>query len=249
MPSGQSSALTDALISGIAKGSKAYKLIGSYVTSPLNWAVVTGKSSPFNSVPDLKNTTIGISRPGSGSQTMAFVMALQQGWSPTALKFQANNDIKGLIDSVNTGSTSAFMWEWFTTKPWLDSGEVRFIGSVPTPWPSWLIAAHPSPERASKDAVRAFLNTLTGYVTRFDSDESRNSANVSFIQKTWGYPEADVKEWMNTVKYTNDCTTIPSVVLSEVLRILSTAGFITPPEGDAEFIKKVFVDTEVAHII
>lgn len=75
---------------------------------------------------------------------MAFVMALQQGWSPTALRFQGtwssatghtlskyatpvNNDIKGLIDSVNDGSTSAFMWEWFTTKPWLDSGEVRFV--------------------------------------------------------------------------------------------------------------------------
>jgi len=34
---GHFSALTDALISGIAKGSKAYKLVGSYVTSPLNW--------------------------------------------------------------------------------------------------------------------------------------------------------------------------------------------------------------------
>jgi len=79
---------------------------------------------------------------------MAFVMALQQGWSPTTLKFQGarsplpispvpkystmpvNNDIKGLIDSVNDGSTSAFMWEWFTTKPWLDSGEVRFVGTL-----------------------------------------------------------------------------------------------------------------------
>jgi hypothetical protein len=38
-----------------------------------------------------------------------------------------NNDIKGLLDSVNDRSTSAFMWEWFTTKPWLDSGEVRFV--------------------------------------------------------------------------------------------------------------------------
>ena len=38
-----------------------------------------------------------------------------------------NDNIKGLIDSVNDGSTSAFMWEWFTTKPWLDSGEVRFV--------------------------------------------------------------------------------------------------------------------------
>ena len=31
------SALTDPLISGIAKGSKAYKLIGSFVSTPLNW--------------------------------------------------------------------------------------------------------------------------------------------------------------------------------------------------------------------
>jgi len=242
-------ALTDALISGIAKGSQSYKLVGSYVTSPLNWAVVTGRSSSFQSIADLKDTTMGISRYGSGSQTMAFVMALQQGWSPAALNFQVNNDIKGLIDSVNDSSTSAFMWEWFTTKPWLDSGEVRFIGSVPTPWPSWLIAAHPSPERAPKEAVRSFLSSLTGYVTKFDSQESRDSTNVPFIQKTWGYPEADIKEWMSTVKYTNDCTTIPSTVLSEVLRILSTAGFITSPEGAAEDIYEIFVDTDVARIV
>ncbi|KAF9644889.1 periplasmic binding protein-like II [Thelephora ganbajun] len=242
-------ALTDALISGIAKGSKAYKLVGSYVTSPLNWAVVTGKSSPFNSIADLIDTTIGISRHGSGSQTMAFVMALQQGWSPTTLKFQVNNDIKGLINSVNDSSTSAFMWEWFTTKPWLDSGEVRFVGSIPTPWPSWLIAAHPSPKRAPKEAVRGFLNSLTGYVTKFDSQDSRESTNVSFIQKTWGCPEADIKEWMSTVKYTNDCATISSAVLSEVLRILSTAGFIASPEGATKVVQSIFVDTEVARII
>ena len=32
------SALTDALIAGIANGSKAYKLVGSYVATPLNWS-------------------------------------------------------------------------------------------------------------------------------------------------------------------------------------------------------------------
>ena len=28
------------------------------------------------------------------------------------------------------GPASVFLWEWFTTKPYADSGEVRFIGSV-----------------------------------------------------------------------------------------------------------------------
>lgn len=40
-----------------------------------------------------------------------------------------NNNIDGLIASVNDGSTSAFMWEWFTTKPYLDRGLVRFVSS------------------------------------------------------------------------------------------------------------------------
>lgn len=38
-----------------------------------------------------------------------------------------NHDIRGLLDSVNDGSTSAFMWEWFTTKPFVDAGEGRFV--------------------------------------------------------------------------------------------------------------------------
>jgi len=75
---------------------------------------------------------------------------------------------------------------------------------------------------------------------------------------------------MSTVKYTNDCATIPSSVLSEVLRyvparkpahptthrlnhnlhsILSTAGFITPPDGADEAVQAIFVDTGVARII
>jgi len=46
-----------------------------------------------------------------------------------------NNDIRGLLNSVNDGSTSAFMWEWFTTKPFVDAGEARFVSSflVKTP--------------------------------------------------------------------------------------------------------------------
>lgn len=33
------SALTDALIAGIANGSKAYRLVGSFVSTPLNWSL------------------------------------------------------------------------------------------------------------------------------------------------------------------------------------------------------------------
>ncbi|KAH8092656.1 periplasmic binding protein-like II [Cristinia sonorae] len=237
-------ALTDPLISGIAKGSTAYKLVGSYVTTPLNWAVITGKNSKYNSIADLHNTTMGVSRLGSGSQTMAYVMALQQGWPTGDLQFKINNDIRGLVDSVNDDTTSAFMWEWFTTKPFRDAGEVRFIGSVPTPWPSWLIAAHPV--RASSDALKRFLSKLTTYVRAFDSEENRKTANVEFIKYRFGYPEEDITAWLKTVGYPDDCAAIPTIVIKETLSVLEKAGFITAPEGG--FDVQQFVNTEIVKL-
>lgn len=48
-------------------------------------------------------------------------------WACPSHASTVNNDINGLISSVNDGSTSAFMWEWFTTKPFADAGDVRFV--------------------------------------------------------------------------------------------------------------------------
>ncbi|KAF9533858.1 periplasmic binding protein-like II [Crepidotus variabilis] len=231
-------ALTDALITGIAKGSKAYKLVGSYVSSPLNWAVITGTQSKYNSIADLKDTTIGISRYGSGSQVMAYVMAFQNSWPTDNLKFQVNNDIRGLINSVNDGSTSAFMWEWFTTKPFVDKGEARFIGSVPTPWQSWLIAAQ---SQTSAEAVTTFLSSLTKFVNDFNSEESRKTKNIPFIEEKFGYPKEDIEAWMKTVDYPSNLLEIPSSLFNHTLSILEKAGVVSPPSGGFqvdEFVNK-----------
>lgn len=94
---------------------------------------------------------------------MAAVMALQENWFPPETTniannlnfkgvlsvlshtqnhslcfycFTVNNNIHGLISSVNDGSTSAFMWEWFTTKPWIDRGEARFVRMNSWKWPT-----------------------------------------------------------------------------------------------------------------
>ncbi|GAW09172.1 periplasmic binding II [Lentinula edodes] len=184
-----------------------------------------------------------ISRLGSGSQTMAYVMGFQQGWPSESMNFQVNNDIRGLIDSVNDHSTAAFMWEWFTTKPWLDSGEVRFIGSVPTPWPSWLVAAQPS---VNTEALKQFLTTLSSYVRSFDSAESRATKNVNFIKSRFGYGEEDIEAWMKTVGYPQDCLTIPKDVLMNTLSVLENAGVVKSPEGG--FTVERFIDPKVVKL-
>ena len=62
-----------ALIAGIAQGKARCNIIGTYVTSPLNWAIVVAPNSPYQSLADLQGKPIGISRQGSGSQVMASV--------------------------------------------------------------------------------------------------------------------------------------------------------------------------------
>ena len=44
-------------------------------------AVVAGKESRYRSIRDLKSSQVGISKPGSGTEIMAYVMARQQNWS------------------------------------------------------------------------------------------------------------------------------------------------------------------------
>jgi len=244
-------ALTEALIAGICKGATHYQLVGQYVKTPLTWAVITGKNSRYEKISDLRGTKIGISRIGSGSQVMASVMALQQEWfSDTEnkviekLDFQVNDTFKNLRDSVNEGTTSCFMWEWFTTKPYRDSDEVKFIGSVPTPWPSWMIAATPN---ASSSQLSSFLEQLSQAVQEFDRPESRQGSNIDFIIKEFGYDRQDVQSWLTTVAYPERCGEVSEGVVKKVLDTLETADVIEK-RGEGWKVDQ-FVRSEVAQIV
>jgi hypothetical protein len=69
---------------------------------------------------------------------------------------------------------------------------IEQIGSIPTPWPSWLIAAHPSQDRAPSHELRNFLQALSKYVVAFDAPENRAGPNVEFIKENFGYGEEDI---------------------------------------------------------
>ncbi|CAG8591497.1 1806_t:CDS:2 [Acaulospora colombiana] len=156
-------ALTGALTAGIAKGNSDYRLVGQ--------AVVVGYNSWYEKIKDLKGTTVGISVGKSVDISTELL-----GWYSDKekkhverFKFKVNPTMDSLLSSVNNGSTSAFLWEWWNIKPYVDNKEVRVIGLVPTPWPSWMIAAHTSPKRAPLVEVREFLAKLNIYVQTFSS--------------------------------------------------------------------------------
>ena len=164
----------------------------------------------------------------SGSQVMASVMALNEGWvdsdeKVSPIDFEVLDNFKNLRDGVNGGKAAAFMWEKFTSKvcsflsllhfdrsdlarldtqPYLD--EVRFIGTVPTPWHSWAVVASPStlaPSSPLLPILEAFLSNLTQSIRSFDSPQARSSESVEFVKSAFGYPEEDVRAWFDQVSY------------------------------------------------
>ncbi|KIR54526.1 hypothetical protein I315_03012 [Cryptococcus gattii Ru294] len=204
-----------------------------------------GKDSQYNSINDLKGTAFGISRLGSGSQVMASVLSLQQKWSEEEQpKFKVNGQFKPLRDSVNSGETSVFLWEWFTTKPYVDSGEVRFIGSVYTPWPCWHIAASPS---VPSSTVKTFLASLQPYVQHFNSPDARVSEDIEFVHNFFGHKKEDVAEWLQSVKWEEQLAEVKEDVVKETLAVLRKAGVVS--EGAENMKLEDIVNTEVATIV
>ena len=84
--------LTEGWVSGILKGAQGapdgvdrkdgFKIVGTYVSTPLRWAVCTGgaRADELRDVRSLRGKRVGVSRIGSGSFVMSFVLALQNGW-------------------------------------------------------------------------------------------------------------------------------------------------------------------------
>ncbi|CAO1623205.1 unnamed protein product [Parajaminaea phylloscopi] len=259
-------ALTESLIAGIAKGRHDLRLVGTYVRSSLVWAVIAGaQATAYNAIGDLRGTTMGISRLGSGSQVMASVMALNEGWAPSDVSFKVNDTFANLRNSVNDGSTSAFMWETFTTKPYFDSKEVREIGQVPTPWPGWSIVSSVATTLQNQEQralLDTFLDKLQESIANFTSSQSF-AANTprEFIVKELQYQPADVDDWLETVRWVGDArsnsakqhkvdngqntttATVSRQTLAKTLKTLHQAGVLSEEQAvGAAADPSIFVD-------
>lgn len=219
--------LTEGWVAGLGKTQSfnkgGYKIVGTYVESPLCWALSTGaKRNDVKSVGDVKGGRIGVSRIGSGSYVMGFVLADQRGWLRTGEKpFEVAvlNDFKGLRDGVNGGMVDFFMWEHFTSKRYYDSGEIKRVGEIYTPWSSWKIVAR-EPEDGRIDEV---MEKINGGVKHFK--ENPDEA-VRYISTELDYSEEDAKEWMKTVRFSEDVRGVDTMIIDKTIEILGKAGVL-----------------------
>lgn len=227
--------VSDALMVGVASG-RAVRLVGTFVESPLVWAVAT---SPAHHAAGLTleglaaqkkaSTTgfrFGVSRLGSGSHTMAHYASSLHGIDdPT---FVVANNIAGLAAGAQREDFDAFLWETFTTKPLFDSGELHKLDEVSTPWTAFSVAAG-SALRGDADKEAAVRDRLFPALAEgcrlFVADPA---AAADRIVHEFGHQPGDAAAWLACVRY-NDARALQldRAKTADSVAILQQIGLIS----------------------
>ena len=209
--------LTEGIVKAISEGNPS-KIVQTFVQSPLVWGIHVATNAPYKSLTDLKQKYAAISRIGSGSHLMAYVHAKQMGWNPkTDLRFNIVNHLQGGIEALQHGRAHYFLWEKFTTKPYVDQGIFRRIGECPTPWPCFVIAARNSFIEHHAGPLKLILNVINGITKGF-----KNISNIdSIISERYGLKNQDVIDWLNLTEWSQDIIdkSTLSVVQNQLLEL------------------------------
>lgn len=163
---------------------------------------------------------------------MSYVLADQHGWLDASsdkdpFEVVPIGDFAALRNSVNDGKADFFMWEHFTSKHYYDAGEIRRVGEIYTPWPSWMIAARNSADKKLEDMAERINKGVIYFL------EHQEEA-VQHIASTMRYSEEDAREWMKTVEFARNVRGVDPGVVNKTAEVLRKAGVLKEAAGGSE---------------
>ncbi len=216
--------LTEGITRAILKGLDA-KIIAVYVQTPLIWGVHVPVNQGINQLEDLDASTFAISREGSGSHLMSYVLAKQQGWDPTALSFNVVGDVYGGLWALNNDEAQGFLWEKYTTQPFVDQGKCKRIGEVLTPWPCFVIAVRTEILQQEAALLQAILPII-----QKRAQELKNSADAAEVL-AWRYAlkKDEVTAWLSKTEW-SDQLEVNQKDIQHVVETLHELNLVTDEE-------------------
>ncbi|MCB0477137.1 MAG: ABC transporter substrate-binding protein [Crocinitomicaceae bacterium] len=225
--------LTEGVTRDILNGNDS-RILQVYVDSPLIWGVHTGSQNNFEKPYTLEGKKIAISRFNSGSHLMSYVYADQMGWTLTEDDFVVVNDLQGAVDSLQKGETHYFLWEKFTTKPRVDSGELKMIDECPTPWPCFVIVVKNEVYNKYKVEIDLMIKRVKEKAEKVYQDDDL----ISNVSKEFGLLQEDVILWHHNLRWNTENTPISMDELEKPIQFLRALNMI-PDQGKEEMKKQL----------
>ena len=190
--------LTDGIIKDITAGNPS-KILQVYVESPLLWGVHAPAGMIEEDTAQLIDPTIAISRYGSGSHLMSFLLAKRHDWNPEELKFDLVNTLDGAVKSLSANEAQLFLWERYMTQPYVDEGIFKRLETIATPWPSFVIAANDNCIKEKEEALIKMLQIINRYSADFKDIPSIDRTIASHYDLQVG----DVQQWLLRTEFTD----------------------------------------------
>ncbi len=212
--------LTEGIVNDIVKGNPS-RIISNYVTSPLCWGIHTAADNPLDNYLNIFDKKYAISRFGSGSHLMAIVDANTKEQKIQTEQFNIIKNLEGALESLKKHETDVFYWEKFTTKPYVDSGQLKRIGEYYTPWPCFVIAASEKILKQYPEAVIRTLRTIHDANDNFMQDENV----VHLVSERYGQKLKDVQRWYHNTEWAIHGW-VSNKMLKSVIYSLKIAGII-----------------------
>jgi ABC-type nitrate/sulfonate/bicarbonate transport system substrate-binding protein len=219
--------LTEGIVRDIHLGNDV-KIVQVYVRSPLIWGIHVAPKSKYHSLDELRGKKAAISRYGSGSHLMTYVHAEAMGWDlENDLKFELVNNLEGALSSIPNGESDYFLWEKFTTKPYVDDGFFRLLDECPTPWPCFVIAVRNDILFHQEEEIKAILQVINKNTTQFKNlKDIDKRISVRYDQKL-----QDVNEWLSLTEWDQEQITVDELdLVQKQLLKLNLIDEILPSE-------------------
>ena len=229
--------LTEGIIKDITNGNPS-KIVKVFVESPLLWGIHVGAKSSFTSMKDLENGKVAISRVGSGSQLMAKVNAHSQGFDITNLQYEIVKNLEGGIEALTNGTANYFLWEHFTTKPYVDSGIFRRVDNITTPWPCFVMAVRDEVLEHQSDDIKQIIKVINKQLKLF-KEPLENNELIQLFSERYQQKTDDVKEWLAITQW-NRKKTISKKLINTIQNKLVQFNVIETKVHSKRLIQKVF---------
>lgn len=215
--------LTEGIIKDIIAGNKS-KIISGYINTPLIWGVHTGAANSLQYHSEVYQKQYGISRFGSGSHLMAIVDAATVDQKIAKSQFTIIKNLEGALKSLSDLSTDVFYWEKYTTKPYVDRGQLRRLGEFVTPWPCFVVAATDAIIAQAPEALVKMLQTIHHSCARFMQLDS----NIPLVAHRYQQKLKDVERWYHATEWATHGW-VSDKMLRSVVHNLKIAEIIPEP--------------------
>lgn len=213
--------LTEGGVADICNGNES-KIVRFFVESPLIWGVHVAKHhSEISEINQLKNKPFAISRMGSGSHLMASIMVEDLGWAKEEAQYEIVGNLDGAREAMKSDKAYGFLWEKFTTQPFVDNGEFKLIGEMPTPWPCFAMMARNEFLENRNELLQPLFNAINQSCKLLGEHPNR----AGIIAKHANLKPENVEIWLKSTKW-SDTNTVDLKTIDKVIERLLQNGIL-----------------------